>query len=218
MGSEMCIRDSYKTAHFDIVYSAGSVKRERIEQMGRLHEFYFDELTRELKIQSPGHIAIFIYASPEQKEKFIGAARTNIAKPWLRQLHMNLSDAEAVLRHELVHVLASEFGWSPLKIAPNSGLIEGLAEAMERTAYEEPLNRAAALTYAAGLRPDIESLFTMTGFATVNSGVAYTIAGAFCRSLIDTFGIERFKEVYGCLLYTSPSPRDGLLSRMPSSA
>ena len=25
-------------------------------------------------------------------------------------------------------------------------------------------------------------------------------------------------ESYGCLLYTSPSPRDGLLSRMPSSA
>ena len=25
-------------------------------------------------------------------------------------------------------------------------------------------------------------------------------------------------ERHGCLLYTSPSPRDGLLSRMPSSA
>ena len=25
-------------------------------------------------------------------------------------------------------------------------------------------------------------------------------------------------KVYNCLLYTSPSPRDGLLSRMPSSA
>ena len=25
-------------------------------------------------------------------------------------------------------------------------------------------------------------------------------------------------ELEGCLLYTSPSPRDGLLSRMPSSA
>ena len=25
-------------------------------------------------------------------------------------------------------------------------------------------------------------------------------------------------ELVGCLLYTSPSPRDGLLSRMPSSA
>ena len=27
-----------------------------------------------------------------------------------------------------------------------------------------------------------------------------------------------FKKCYTCLLYTSPSPRDGLLSRMPSSA
>ena len=28
----------------------------------------------------------------------------------------------------------------------------------------------------------------------------------------------RPQHVLGCLLYTSPSPRDGLLSRMPSSA
>ena len=26
------------------------------------------------------------------------------------------------------------------------------------------------------------------------------------------------EKLLGCLLYTSPSPRDGLLSRMPSSA
>ena len=34
-------------------------------------------------------------------------------------------------------------------------------------------------------------------------------------------GLKRLKtgaDVYICLLYTSPSPRDGLLSRMPSSA
>ena len=33
--------------------------------------------------------------------------------------------------------------------------------------------------------------------------------------LVDT---ERFANLDACLLYTSPSPRDGLLSRMPSSA
>ena len=27
-----------------------------------------------------------------------------------------------------------------------------------------------------------------------------------------------FRRIWSCLLYTSPSPRDGLLSRMPSSA
>ena len=31
-------------------------------------------------------------------------------------------------------------------------------------------------------------------------------------------GSESILEAYSCLLYTSPSPRDGLLSRMPSSA
>ena len=30
--------------------------------------------------------------------------------------------------------------------------------------------------------------------------------------------LEKNEEVVSCLLYTSPSPRDGLLSRMPSSA
>ena len=29
---------------------------------------------------------------------------------------------------------------------------------------------------------------------------------------------EQESDEYACLLYTSPSPRDGLLSRMPSSA
>ena len=39
-----------------------------------------------------------------------------------------------------------------------------------------------------------------------------TEAGEECTSEID------FKDASNCLLYTSPSPRDGLLSRMPSSA
>ena len=35
----------------------------------------------------------------------------------------------------------------------------------------------------------------------------------------DGIGEHAFADdIKGCLLYTSPSPRDGLLSRMPSSA
>ena len=37
-------------------------------------------------------------------------------------------------------------------------------------------------------------------------------------SLVEEMNIS-IKDIYSvCLLYTSPSPRDGLLSRMPSSA
>ena len=36
--------------------------------------------------------------------------------------------------------------------------------------------------------------------------------------LVSVDGVVQDTSAYTCLLYTSPSPRDGLLSRMPSSA
>ena len=42
-----------------------------------------------------------------------------------------------------------------------------------------------------------------------------------CKSTVwlqDARDFGAFNRIYICLLYTSPSPRDGLLSRMPSSA
>ena len=41
------------------------------------------------------------------------------------------------------------------------------------------------------------------------------LGGLYLATIPDLSGLQL---VYGCLLYTSPSPRDGLLSRMPSSA
>ena len=45
-------------------------------------------------------------------------------------------------------------------------------------------------------------------------------ASDYLETLYEGYG-QRFrmeKLLHDCLLYTSPSPRDGLLSRMPSSA
>ena len=45
-----------------------------------------------------------------------------------------------------------------------------------------------------------------------------------CKEIMCNIGFKSMKtnkyyeSIYYCLLYTSPSPRDGLLSRMPSSA
>ena len=40
----------------------------------------------------------------------------------------------------------------------------------------------------------------------------------YCGSMGDWPLLSNEQRMDGCLLYTSPSPRDGLLSRMPSSA
>ena len=54
-----------------------------------------------------------------------------------------------------------------------------------------------------------DALMLEDGSAIVNPAEDTTDQGAFNANLAD---------LIPCLLYTSPSPRDGLLSRMPSSA
>ena len=41
---------------------------------------------------------------------------------------------------------------------------------------------------------------------------------AFNQLMLSTVQSKDYQKLKNCLLYTSPSPRDGLLSRMPSSA
>ena len=55
---------------------------------------------------------------------------------------------------------------------------------------------------------------------TKSIGTEFTVPpiGFFNRSKRCAFIVENQKIVYACLLYTSPSPRDATLSRMPSSA
>ncbi len=188
---------NYKTEHFEIIYPAGSVKRDRIERLGRLHEFYYDQISRFLNVRSREPIVSFIYSSPEDKGKLIGAGSTIIAKPWLRQIHINLASVDETLKHEMVHVIAGEFGWSPLKISHNSGLVEGIAVAVgDKAEYNEPLHRAAALVLASGIIPDMNSIFSLSGFAKAYAGVSYTLAGSFCKFLIDSLGVDKFKQLY----------------------
>ena len=61
------------------------------------------------------------------------------------------------------------------------------------------------------------------GFGTVGSGVYEVLcrnAASVSRRAGEPVEVKYILDPkdFSCLLYTSPSPRDGLLSRMPSSA
>ena len=62
--------------------------------------------------------------------------------------------------------------------------------------------------------------FLMTAFG---ASVVFILKNDMGKNLQRAFlgfaaGVMIAASVWSCLLYTSPSPRDGLLSRMPSSA
>ena len=83
-------------------------------------------------------------------------------------------------------------------------------------------DRRAAVDYAHALKdlsdthfPDADTIvLVQDNLSTHTTASLYeAFPAAEARRLV-----KRFEWHYTCLLYTSPSPRDGLLSRMPSSA
>ena len=73
---------------------------------------------------------------------------------------------------------------------------------------------------------DIVAVDILSGLPVTPGGMRYiiVISDYFTKysrafALPDAEAATCMRAMYnGCLLYTSPSPRDGLLSRMPSSA
>ena len=82
-----------------------------------------------------------------------------------------------------------------------------------RETTEEPLDASALDQAYADLEIIAERLRQLGGFGGEDLEAYY-------RRLHDsvTALLEEWRQFYDCLLYTSPSPRDATLSRMPSSA
>ena len=81
----------------------------------------------------------------------------------------------------------------------------------------------AGLVDGAGIVRDLSGIVTDWSWQTLSSETLAQVAALDTDSLPPLpsdvrLGAPVFRPGKICLLYTSPSPRDGLLSRMPSSA
>ena len=79
-------------------------------------------------------------------------------------------------------------------------------------AFKSGLDKAFASLGVAG-----NDLGILTSASKLKSSISEEDIDADIKFIRPNFDHE-FDEAKSCLLYTSPSPRDGLLSRMPSSA
>lgn len=154
--------------------------------------------------RAPAHLTIYLYRDVPQKRSLMGAARTQIAKPWSREIHIHGFEVpHGVLKHELVHVFAAELVSNPFGVPtaagllPNIGVIEGLAVAADwRVQRGLSVHESTKAMKDLGLLPDLTRMFYPTGFWAISSSRAYTAAGSFLRFLHDAHGRERLFALY----------------------
>lgn len=173
--------------------------------------FRYDQLRETLGVEPEPPITIYQFKSTDQKKRLVGAGHTLYARPWSREIFVHGEGFPARrLRHEMAHVFAGAFGdrwfgvslkvdfWGPIPLPRlASGLIEGIAEAAD---FSDPLggsttHQEAAAIIADGRAPPLDAVVG-AGFTTLSGPRAYTLAGSFCRFLLDTRGAQKLRDVY----------------------
>jgi hypothetical protein len=180
-------------------------------QRDELAELFAGECEREaervasyLGVEAPPRVTVYLFADAEQKRRLMGASHTQVAKPWRREVYVNVAAyPHPVLGHELAHALAGSFARGPFRIAgtlgglvPDPGLIEGLAvDAAPDDDDLSPRGWAAAMLKLE-LLPPLAKTFSL-GFFAKNSSLSYTAAGAFVGWVRERYGPDAVRRWYG---------------------
>ena len=191
-----------RSEHFELIFPEGKPVDE-VNRWIRDLEFRYHQLEAFFGGAPQARIRVYLYRSPEMKKALVGAAQTQFAKPWRREIHLNdLPFPHPSLKHELAHVMSAPFGAWPFRVTtrfgiwPVMGVIEGIAVAAENPVREFTLHEWAAAMRRKKLAPDVRSLFRLTSFYANPGPRAYTVAGSFIRYLNDTYGTEKLEVLY----------------------
>lgn len=190
-----------QTTHFNIYYAENYYSDDEIKRIALEHEYYLDRISSQLRISKPdsnNKIESYLYAHPWQKKELVGAKFTSYVPVWLEQDQLHIAKQQlGSLKHEMVHVLAKEFGNSLLNASWSIGLIEGLAVAIAPD--ESRVSTIDQLVVSERPLPDAEEMkhaLSPIGFYGGRSTVNYTTAGSFVKHLLDNFPVSNMKQAY----------------------
>jgi len=183
--------------NFIILFDTSSVTQAEVQFIADEHEFQLYQVSRELGVRRDGRIVSVLYPDNTSKGRLLGTTTSQIARPWRGEIHLSLEYWRGSLKHELVHVLAAEFGPYPIRVPflRATGLIEGLAMAVEWDYGNRNLHEYAAGMLEYELLPPVRGMMG-PGFVTGASSVVYVATGSFTRWLMDTRGVELLKTAY----------------------
>lgn len=191
---EKTLSSRHQTKHVDVFFDPLLDDRS-VELVAAKSEFFYQGVSRTLELKSPARIKVFVYRDSDQKKSMLGAGPTNFAKVWRSEIHINADDAPDVMAHEIVHVMASEFG-HPLYSTLRLGFLEGLAVALDWSDPTFTPHQWAAILERIHRLPDVAGLIDGSSFFSGGSRLSYTVSGSFVRYVLDNYGAEKLKRIY----------------------
>jgi hypothetical protein len=188
-----------ETPHTELFFPAEKAT-EQVERLRRDVEFRWEQVSQFLGGSPSAKVHIYLFRSPAEKERLVGASGTQFTKG----LAVFLNDApfpQPLLKHELVHALASHFGAGPFGatvrfgVVPVMGVVEGVAVAAEDIRGDLTLHEWAAGMRRQKLMPDVRQLLRPEGFYLSAPERAYTATGSFIRWLRDSYGTAKLQAL-----------------------
>ncbi|MFN1835591.1 hypothetical protein AB2B38_010045 [Balneola sp. MJW-20] len=190
-----------QTEHFNIYYSKEYFDEKEISLQALKHEFYLHKTLAELDMTWPEGRTInsYLYPNAWKKKDLVGAKFTSYVPVWLEQdqLHIAKQQLNAVLHHEIVHVVSKQFGNELFNGSRSTGLIEGLAEAIAKDASQQStLHQIVAAQEPLPTADEIRSTLSPIGFYSGAGAISYTTMGSFTRFLLDQYPARLLKMSY----------------------
>jgi hypothetical protein len=194
-------------AHFVIYYARTPEIEAEIDLIAADHELRYAQVVEQIGVAPAHKLRSYYFANVDQKYRWFGARRVEMAKPWLGDIYLDhRAFPHSSLRHEIAHAIAGEFGDPIFRVAArrvlgvpalmSPGLIEGLAVALDWRGYESADPHESVRTMQVnGQLPKLDRLFGLQ-FFSVSSARGYTTAGSFLRFLLERHGAAKLRAVY----------------------
>ena len=167
-------------------------------------EFHVERVRRLVGLQSSEPIVAYVFRNQHEKKELIGVGRTLVAKPWRREVYIQMDRwPHPVLGHEVVHAVLGEAGRGPFAVAatlggliPNPGIVEGAAVALAWDLRDDlDPDQWARIMRDRGELPEAKTLMSVK-FSGLPARRAYMASGSLIRFLMASRGMDSFIGAY----------------------